>query len=146
MNSLSSNDIYDICKNKGLILNGIHLKDDLPNKLNKGFYIINLQSKKSNGNGTHWTVFYFDNKKNLYFDPMGFVPPESVEKRIKPYIYCDNQIQSIDTSSCGFYCIAFISFLSKTKNKDDGFKTFVKLFSINVNMNENVLNNILNKY
>jgi hypothetical protein len=146
MNSLSSQDLYDICESKKLLLNGVYLKDDLPSVLKKGFYIINLQSKKTDGNGTHWCVFYYDRLGSIYLDPIGFIAPEAVEKRIKPYIYCDNQIQSIDTSSCGFYCIAFIIFLTKTKDKSNGFKTFIKLFSSNVGINEQILNNILNKY
>ena len=76
---------------------------------------------------------------------MGFIAPEYIHKRIKPYIYCDKQVQSIDTSSCGFYCIAFIIFLSKSRDKNVGFKTFINMFSNNVNMNEIILNKILNK-
>jgi hypothetical protein len=146
MNSLSSQELYDICESKKLLLNGIYLKDDLPSVLKKGFYIINLQSKKTNGNGTHWCVFYYDKRKSIYLDPIGFIAPESVEKRIKPYIYCDKQIQSIDTSSCGFYCIAFIIFLTKISDKINGFEVFIKLFSTNVGVNEYILNDILNKY
>ena len=155
MNSLSTKDILDICENKKLSLNGVYLQDDIPSQLKNGFYIINLQSKKTKGNGTHWCVFYFDKhglktlqgsaRESYYFDPMGFIAPEYIHKRIKPYIYCDKQVQSIDTSSCGFYCIAFIIFLSKSRDKNIGFKTFINMFSNNVNMNENILNKILNK-
>ena len=146
MNSLSTKDILDICENKKLSLNGVYLQDDIPSQLKKGFYIINLQSKKTKGNGTHWCIFYFDKQESYYFDPMGFIAPEYIHKRIKPYIYCDKQVQSIDTSSCGFYCIAFIIFLSNNSNKNNGFKTFINMFSNNVNMNENILNKILNKF
>lgn len=148
MNTLSDSEIIEICKNYRLPLNKICFKDDLPNELEKGFYIINLQSKFKNGNGTHWTAFYcsgLPSEINIYYDSFGFPAPEEVEEKIKPYIYNSKDIQNINTSSCGFYCIAFIKFLNGLNNKVDGYEKFLNLFNNETSRNEMILNNILYK-
>ena len=65
----------------GLLVN---LKPELPSNLKKGFYIINLSS--SNMKGTHWTSFYYDKNKSIYFDSYGSIPPFEVHNKIYPYI------------------------------------------------------------
>ena len=42
-------------------LSGIYFKDDLPEQLiDDSFYIVNLQSINTSGDGTHWVVFYYN--------------------------------------------------------------------------------------
>ena len=117
-------------------------KDKLPLLKPNTFYIINLEDHNK-GPGTHWTAFYYNQLKSIYFDPFGFVAPLDVQNKIKPYIYNDDEIQNIDTSSCGFYCIAFIKFMHMKRNYKKAFKTFCKLFNSDTCMNEIVLHNIL---
>lgn len=143
MNSLSDTEINEICTKMYLPLNGIYFKDSLPEILKVGFYIINLQSQNSLGRGTHWTTFYFDGNKNIYYDSFGFPAPEETEERIEPYIFNNRDIQNINSSSCGYYCIAFIKFLNGLSNKEKGFETFLKLFSDVTYKNERVLDSIL---
>ncbi len=54
---------------------------------------------------------YYNTWKSIYFDHFGFVAPLLVQNKIKLDIYNDDEIQNLDTSSCGFYCIGFIKFL-----------------------------------
>lgn len=143
MNTLSNFEIIEICKEMNIPLIDIFFKDSIPNNLNKGFYIINLQSKDDKRNGTHWTSFYYDGIKNIYYDSFGFKPPEETEIILEPYIYNDKDIQNINSSSCGFYCIAFIKFLSKLNNKIKGFEKFIELFDKNTLKNELILDSIL---
>ena len=57
MNALSSKDLEQMVKQYGINnFNGIYSKDLLPDKLIKGWYIINLENHDE-GNGTHWTCF-----------------------------------------------------------------------------------------
>jgi hypothetical protein len=91
--ALSDIDIDHILKSQGINLNGIFMKDELPSKLKRGFYVINLQSSNI-GNGTHWTVLYYNNRNSLYFDAFGFVPPVEVEQKLNRYTYNDKQIQN----------------------------------------------------
>jgi len=144
MNKLSNIDLFEICKEMNLPLNGIFFKDDLPPKLLNGFYIINLQSEMTNGRGTHWTAFYYDGKRNIYYDSFGFPPPEETEKLIKPFVYSCIDVQDIDSSSCGFYCVGFIKFLKDRKDKLNAFEKFINLFDHKrTAKNESILNAIL---
>ncbi len=93
------------------------------------FYIINLEDHNK-GPGTHWTAFYHNTWKSIYFDQIGFVAPWVVQNEIKPYIYNDDEIQNIDTSSCGFYCIGFIKFLHDKANKYNAFIHMIKIDTI----------------
>jgi hypothetical protein len=143
MNTLSNYDITEICKKMNLPIKGIYFKDALPTKPDKGFYIINIQSKDDPRNGTHWTCLFYDGLKNLYYDSFGFPPPQELENIIIPYIYNDRDIQNIKTSSCGFYCIAFIKFLHKLKNKEKGYNIFLNMFNNDTTKNELILYDIL---
>ncbi len=67
--------------------------------------------------------------KSIYFDPFGFVA-FVVQNRIKPYLHNDDEIQDIETSSCGFYCIGFIIFLHDKIIKYDAFIHIFKLDTI----------------
>jgi hypothetical protein len=52
-NSLSNSDIINIIHSQGVDdFQGVFMKDQLPDKLKRGSYVINLQSSKE-GNGTH---------------------------------------------------------------------------------------------
>ena len=143
-NSLSDREIIKILKSQNINLNGIYMKDELPSKLKTGFYITNLQSSRE-GNGSHWTAFYYSPKCSYYFDPYGFVPTVEVETKIKPYIYNDVDIQSYSSTACGYYCIAFIIYMNSQKNKLEGFGKFIQHFSKQSRDNDENLYNLLYK-
>ena len=115
---------------------GCFIKNALPKILTKGFYVINL-----NGH-SHWTVLYKDNDY-FYFDSFGFEPPKEVETKIGDYYWNDKDIQDIDTSSCGYYCIAFIKFMNNKINPLKEFNNFVSLFSKDYKKNEQILKVLL---
>ena len=146
MNELSNHELINIIKDKKLDYHfgGVHSKDSLPKDLIRDkFYIINLQDHDEGG-GTHWTVFYYNKPlTSIYFDSYGFVPPIDVENRIKEYIFNDKEIQDFDSSACGYYCIAFILFLHNKDNKQELFKTFLKLFRLQTLKNDKILYNLL---
>jgi len=141
-NSLRDKDINDILQSQGVKLKGIYMKDELPKKLKTGFYVVNLQSSFQ-GNGTHWTAFYYNPKLSMYFDSYGYIPPLEVEEKIKPYIYNDIDIQSYSSTACGYFCIAFILYMNAEKNKLKGFKDFVEIFSIDTRNNDKKLYRLL---
>jgi hypothetical protein len=104
-------------RSKNMLLDG-----DLQ-ALKQGGYIINLQdSHDSNGNrlgGTHWTAFWLSidprttKRRMVYFDPFGFEPPLEVQKlaeslRAIPLKYSKIQVQSLESSICGYYCLYFV--------------------------------------
>ena len=142
MNELNDAEIYDIFDKYHIKINGIFQKDKI-NKLEKGFYIINLQSSK-NGNGTHWTALYFDPLKSLWYDSYGFKPPLEIEILLNDYDYNKYDEQNINSSSCGFFCIAFVKFLYLKNDKYKAYETFINLFKKDTINNEQILKHLLN--
>ena len=139
-NSLSNTDIIRILTDMGIHINGVYNRDDLPT-LQEGFYVTNLDSK--NGEGTHWTGFYYHRLHSIYFDPYGFPAPVEIEKKIKPYIFNDIDIQDIDSTACGYYVIGFIKYLYEKQDKGRYFEAFINRFSNDTKKNDNILYDIL---
>ncbi len=143
MNRLSDRDILEILNSYNIKINGIYQKDKIPNKIPEGFLIVNLQSSVD-GRGTHWCALYHSKECDLYYDAFGFISPEAIEDKIKKsYYYNKRDIQNINSSSCGFYCIAFIKYIHHKKNKLEAFDKFISLFSGNTKQNEKVLYDLL---
>ncbi len=141
MNTLSNVDIRNIINQYdwNYCFGGVYSKDKLPLLKPNTFYIINFEDQNK-GPGTHWTAFYYNTWKSIYFDPFGFVAPIVVQNKLKPYIYNDDEIQNIDTNddeiqnidttSCGLYCIGFIKFLYDKANKYNAFNSFIHIFKL----------------
>ena len=116
MNELSNFDLTDIITHMKLDkhFDGIYSKDQLPKELIRGkFYIINLQDHDK-GDGTHWTVFYYNKPlTSVYFDSYGFIAPQDVQNKITPYIFNDAEIQDFNSSACGYFCITLAQSLKQ---------------------------------
>ena len=142
MNALSNVEIMEILKNYNISIGGIYSKDKIPTLIPNTFYIINMQNS-TEGHGTHWVCMYYNGMDNYYFDAFGFIPPKEVEDKLIKYSYSKKDIQDINSSSCGWYCIAFIKFLYKRPFKRDFYDCFINLFSKDTKNNEVVLKQIL---
>jgi hypothetical protein len=116
---------------------GCFVKNKLPTRLSNSFYIINLNGQ------SHWTALYKHGKNYYYFDSYGFVPPVEVENKLPEYIYNDKQIQTLNQTSCGFYCVAWCRYLENAKNKKLAFEKFINLFTVASPVNEVILNQLL---
>ena len=62
---------------------------------------------------------------------------------IKPYIYNDEDIQDLDSSACGYFCIAFIKFLYNKQDKQEAYKGFLKLFKLDTLQNDKILQELI---
>jgi hypothetical protein len=143
MNRLTDRDILEILNSYNIKINGIYQKDKLPNKLLDGIIIVNLQSSVD-GSGSHWSALFHSKECDLWYDPFGFLAPEAIEDKFKKsYYYNKRDIQHINSSSCGFFCIAFAKYIFHKKNKVEAFDKFIDLFSGNTKQNEKVLYDIL---
>ena len=117
--------------------NGVYSRNNLPNKIKKGEYVINLDENKNIG--THWVSLFVKTIEVIFFDSFGVehIPKEinkfidttkssSLErnKKIKANIF---RIQAYDSIMCGYFCIEFISYMLKGKTLLD----YTNLFSPN---------------
>ena len=118
--------------------NGVFSRDNLPNIIKNGAYVINLD--EYHDIGTHWVALYVqgtsvydvyvNNKIVTYFDSFGVehIPKEIMKfinrKEIITNIY---RIQAYDSIMCGYFCIGFINFMFNGKSLTD----YTNLFSPN---------------
>ena len=117
LTTLTNSDIYSICIKLKLKLNGIYMKDELKAPLAQGNYIINLQNHDENG--SHWTCFIKDKNNIYYYDSFGVVMPQNqydiFRNESENIYYNTSDDQCIDSTSCGWWCIAFLYFMNTTK-------------------------------
>ena len=78
--------------------NGVFSRDNLPDSIKNGAYVINLYEYRDIG--THWVALYVNNKTRIYFDSFGVehIPKEIIKfignnKKIITNIY---RIQAYD--------------------------------------------------
>lgn len=159
---LTNYDIEQITDKLDLPLVGIFMRDELPTKRKVGSYIINMDDSK--GDGTHWVfakIFCdadrFNNSDSdsdteghrycgcLYFDPFGIGMPIEVEAFLKPFSkkYISNkQIQNVNSTECGWYCIYCDYFLEEFKSGKsyiDDFKAFLDIWDDDPKKNLRIL-------
>ena len=111
--------------------NEVFSRDNLPNTIKNGAYVINLD--EYHDIGTHWVALYVNNKTiiyMIYFDSFGVehIPKEILKfiarKKIIANIY---RIQAYDSIMWGYFCIGFINFMFNGKSLKD----YTNLFSPN---------------
>ena len=104
--------------------NGVFSRDNLPNKIKDGAYVINLDEYSDIG--THWIALWINNNAT-YFDSFSV---ENITREIKKFIGNKNiianifRIQAYDSIMCGYFCIGFINFMLKGKSLTDYTSTF----------------------
>jgi hypothetical protein len=140
-NELSNNELSQLVQYYGIKnYHGAYIDDRMPTKLNHGYFVINLNGR------SHWTVLLKDGDKFYYFDSYGFPASQEIEDQIGEYIYSDLQLQDLNSSSCGWFCIAWMKYMQDHKHKDKTicYNSFLKLFSNDPKKNEVILNKLLN--
>ena len=116
--------------------NGVYSRDNLPNKIKDGTYVINLDEYSDIG--THWITLYLNNNDIIYFDSFGV---EHITKEIKAFINRPSssafqnrniktnifRTQAYDSIMHGYFCIGFINFMFRGKSLAE----YTNLFSPN---------------
>ena len=123
----------------------MYSRNNLPNEIKKGAYVINLDEYENTG--THWIALFVKTNEAIYFDSFGIehIPkginkfvnndttkstaePSSLERSaislIKSNIF---RIQAYGSIMCGYFCIEFINCMLKDKTLLD----YTNLFSPN---------------
>ncbi len=148
MSETSSDYLLKKCIKLHIPIQKICAKDELPDILNTGAYIVNMAN---NGNpGTHWTCFYYDKprKRMFYCDSFGIVYPNEIldaccRNDVRSITYNTKEIQNIQSGYCGIYCLAFLYYLS---NYGPNVKTIMKFdreFSSDTKQNKRILLKIM---
>ena len=139
---LTNFEIQAYCQNEPRFI-GVYSRDNLPDKIKDGAYVINLDEYSDIG--THWIALYVNSKTVTYFDSFGI---EHIPKEVKKFIGNRNivtniyRIQNYDSIMCGYICIGFIDYMFMGKSLTD-----YTIFSPNnFKRNEDIiLNYFLNK-
>jgi len=145
---LSNFDIERIARKMKLPIKGVYSKDELQNvKREIGSYYVNMENANEGG-GSHWVLakIYDDDSRNdeddakethkvgaLYFDPFGLDMPREVERFLspfKPIPYNNRQIQSLQSTQCGWYCIACDYSLEYRQNDDTYLEDYEKFLAL----------------
>ena len=93
--------------------NGVYSRDNLPDKIKHGSYIVNLD--EYHDIGSHW-IAYVNNKTVTYFDSSEV---EHIPKELKKNINNKNiianmyRVQNYDSIMCGCFYIRFINYMFK---------------------------------
>ena len=107
---------------------GVYSRDNLPDKIRDGAYVINLDEYFDIG--THWVALYLHSKTATYFDSFGI---EHIPKEIKNFTTNKNvianfyRVQNNDSIMCGYFCIGFIDYMFMGKRLRD----YTNIFSFN---------------
>lgn len=127
----SSSDLERIAQILKLPLVGIYSKDLLPTRLYVGSYIINLENSDV-GNGSHWTLLkVFPSKEVIYFDSFGLSPPTQIKDFVgKKIASSTRQIQDIDATTCGYFCIMCDDYLSHQNQRRPIYERYDDLLNI----------------
>jgi hypothetical protein len=140
----SNIELINMAKHYNLSLNGVYEKDQLPETIIKGWYIVNMQNHNA-GNGTHWVCFYHDTK-SVYIDSFGVVPPlEIINVLNNNYIHNTKQIQDYNNEDCGLYCICAMLFWSQfyLSSNIKILAAYDKMFTISTRINTTIMKNFL---
>lgn len=146
---LTDSQIVDLCKKMEIPLARVCFKDELHQKkleFNKG-YMINLDnSVDENGDdndGSHWICLYVCKYPNgkvepIFFDSYGSPPAESIKKFVKKGTgldlpYNTKDIQSLLNNACGWFCCAFLHFITASSYRSqelyEDVSKFLSLFN-----------------
>ena len=107
-------------------INSIYSRDNLPEKIKDGAYVINLDEYADVG--THWIALFCNRNEIVYFDSFGV---EHVPEEIKIFVGNKNiianifRVQANSSVMCGYFCIGFIDFMLTGKKLTD----FTSMFS-----------------
>ena len=104
---------------------GVYSRNNLPKKIKKGTYVINLDEYENTG--THWIAFFVKTNEANYFDSFGI---EHIPNKINKFIGNKNiksnifRLQAYDSIMCGYYCIELINYMLKGKTLLDYTNSF----------------------
>ena len=141
---LSDVDIRILSKMFGINLIDVCFKSKLNNMkiVKSGSYVINLD--RDDIEGTHWVCLYVKGNQAIYHDSFGEEAPLEVIKFCKrgnvKLLMNHFQIQHLLSTACGYYCIAFLHWMTKYKIPSQyHLNMFNKIFDFDTTKNDLIL-------
>ena len=145
LTTISNIKIKEICKKLNVPLIDVLMKDQFHKGLPIGLYVLNLNN--SDQGGSHWTsLIKLKGGKYLYCDSFGAPPPQTVLNSldISPgkLMFNDQQIQHLNATNCGYYCILFLYYYTIYKTPSKTITNYLKHFTTDEAENDKVLRDI----
>ena len=104
---MSNHDLLDWCR-----CNNVLSRDEKDKHKHKlAIFIYNLEP--SYLSGSRWVATYVKNKMINYFDSFGMPPFQEIVDHAKKQnlglLHQSDQLQNINTTTCGYFCLYFLS-------------------------------------
>ena len=84
--------------------------------------------------GSHWVATFVENGKIDYFDSFGLLPFQEIvdhaKKKNLTLIHQNNQIQDLNTTTCGYFCLYFLNEM----NKGSSYFNLLQVFDVHDTM------------
>ena len=112
-------ELFEMAKQNNIKLDDVIMMDEITKLENNKDYnlIVNLQ--KTGQNGSHWVCLIIRNKKYLYIDSFGAIPPMTLIKHCVQNNfklgYSAYICQEFASQKCGLYCLQCIKHLQNSK-------------------------------
>ena len=131
---MSNHDLIEWCDYLNIPINNVPSRDmKVPHNHKQALFIYNLEP--SYMSGSHWVATYAKNGVINYFDSFGMPPFQEIVNHAKrenlTLLHQDNQIQDIETTTCGYFCLYFLNEM----NKGNSYFNLLKPFDIHDVMN-----------
>ena len=138
---ISNYDLLQWCEYLNIPIKDVLSRDEnTPHNHMQALFIYNLEP--SYMNGSHWVATYVKNGIVNYFDSFGMPPSQELVDHVKKkkliLLHQNNQIQNINTTTCGYFCLYFLNEM----NKGTSYYDLLKVFNIHDTMkNEKFIEN-----
>ena len=126
---MSNHDLVRWCRHMKIPLtkNGVLSRDQtVPHNHKMALFIYNLEP--SYMSGSHWVATHVKNGVINYFDSFGLPPFQEIvnhaKKKNLTLIHQNNQIQALNTTTCGYFCLYFLNEMNKGKSYFDLLQVF----------------------
>ena len=124
---MSNHDLIKWCKYLNIPINDVLSRDEnVPHNHKQALFIYNLEPAYMSG--SHWVATYVKDNVINYFDSFGMPPFQEMvnnaKKKNLTLLHQNNQIQNIQTTTCGYFCLYFLNEMNKGKSYYDLLKVF----------------------
>ena len=113
---MSNFDLLEWCKYLKIPINNVLSRDmKVPHNHKEALFIYNLEP--SYMNGSHWVSTYVKDNVINYFDSFGMPPFQEIvdhgKKKNLTLLHQNQQIQRLNTTTCGYFCLYFLNEMHK---------------------------------